>query len=237
MNEERALRLAEPALAADIARFAAAAVRLDPSAVVRLKARANGRVGVWAQTGFDVLAMRSTLGEVRPADIVVDAGELRDSLSAEGAQEVPLGWGFDSSWKGSLPPEEGFAQVDDVPVRELVELAQRGMALVEEHAGPQGPPPSLLDSVVVTATSDDGQGADAPGGLSTEVPLRCVFALTAMGFVTTRTGRLVRAKTDRLAIAGDEMARIRAHPSWLRVDTRFGSVYWRHAGQRLKLAL
>ena len=229
MTDERALRLAEPAAAVDLARFAAAAVRLDPSAVVRLKARTGGRVGAWAQTGFDVLATRSALGEVRPEDVVVDAGELRDSFSAEDAQEVQLGWGFDSSWKGALPPEEGFEQVDDVPVRELVELAQRGMALAEEHAGPQGPPPSLLDSIVVTATSD--------GGLRAQVPLRCVFALTAMGFVTTRTGRPIRAKTDRLAIQGDEVVRIRTHPSWLRVDTRFGSVYWRHADQRLKLAL
>ncbi|EFV12588.1 hypothetical protein [Segniliparus rugosus] len=235
MNEERALQLADAAAAADLSRFAAAAVRLDPSAVVRLKARAGGRVGAWAQTGFDVLATRSAVGEVRPADIVVDAAELRDSLAAEGSREAPLGWGFDSSWKGSLPPEDGFAQVDDVPVRELVDLAQRGMALIEEHAGPQGPPPSLLDSVVVTATSD-GEGPDGEG-LTAQVPLRCVFALTAMGFVTTRTGRPIRAKTDRLAIQGDEVVRIRAHSAWLRLDTRFGSVYWRHAGQRLQLAL
>jgi hypothetical protein len=229
MTEERALRLAEPGAAVDLARFAAAALRLDDAAVVRLKARADGRVGVWAQTGFDVLAMRSTSGEVRPSDIVVDAAGLRDSLSSEDVREVPLGWSFDSSWKGSLPPEGGFSHVDDVPVRELVELAQRGMALIEEHAGPQGPPPSLLDSVVVTASADE----DA----STQVPLRCVFALTAMGFITTRSGRPIRATTDRLAIRDDDVVRIRTHPSWLRVDTRFGSVYWRHADQRVRLSV
>jgi hypothetical protein len=225
MTGERVLTLALPDAAADLARFAAAAVRLDPSAVVRLKTRSDDRVGFWAQTGFDVLATRSAVGAVRPSDVVVDASAFGESLRP-GTAEVQLGWGFDSAWRGALPPEDGFSQVDDVPVRELVDLAQRGMALIEEHSGPEGPPPSLLDSVVVTASSD---------GLIAQVPLRVVFALTAMGFVTTRTGRPIKADTSLLAIRDDEVVRIRVHPSWLRVDTRFGTVYWRPSDQRLKL--
>lgn len=226
---ERELAVVDPQARGDLARFASAAARADPSAVVRLRARTDGRVGAWAQTGFDVLATRSAIGEVRPQDVVVDAVALRDGLDGEGSERVQLGWGFDSAWRGSLPPEQGFTQVDDVPARDLVDLAQRGMAIIEERSGPHGPPPSLLDSVVVTAQSADGTSA--------RVPLRCVFALTAMGFLTTRTGRPVRSDTSLLAIRDDEVVRIRTHPSWLRVDARFGSVYWRHAGQRLTLAV
>lgn len=42
--------------------------------------------------------------------------------------------------------------------------------------------------------------------------MRCVFALTAMGFIPASP-------------AEDEPVRVRALPSWLRLDARFGSVY------------
>ncbi len=44
--------------------------------------------------------------------------------------------------------------------------------------------------------------------------MRCVFALTAMGFVP-ESG------------SAEEMVRVRATPAWLRIDARFGSVYRR----------
>jgi hypothetical protein len=43
--------------------------------------------------------------------------------------------------------------------------------------------------------------------------MRCVFALTAMGFVDPG--------------APDEIVRVRVLPAWLRIDARFGSLFRR----------
>lgn len=86
----------------------------------------------------------------------------------------------------------------------MLELAQRGGELAREHGSAHGPPVSLLDQSVVTV--------DGVGGQQVDVPMRCVFALTAMGFIPASP-------------AEDEPVRVRALPSWLRLDARFGSVY------------
>ena len=49
--------------------------------------------------------------------------------------------------------------------------------------------------------------------------MRCVFALTAMGFLPQSVE----------AIDDDEMIRVRILPAWLRIDARFGSVYRRRS--------
>jgi hypothetical protein len=49
------------------------------------------------------------------------------------------------------------------------------------------------------------------------LPMRCVFALTAMGFLSQSPD----------AIDADEIIRVRILPAWLRIDARFGSVYRR----------
>ncbi|MGC7299062.1 hypothetical protein RA988_21390, partial [Mycobacteroides abscessus subsp. massiliense] len=79
-----------------------------------------------------------------------------------------------------------------------------GGELAREHGSAHGPPVSLLDQSVVTV--------DGAGGRQVDVPMRCVFALTAMGFIPASP-------------AEDEPVRVRALPSWLRLDARFGSVY------------
>ncbi|MUM35336.1 hypothetical protein [Mycolicibacterium sp. CBMA 361] len=107
-----------------------------------------------------------------------------------------------------LPPENGFSHLDDVPARTALELSQRGVELAREHSGPQGPPPSLLDQDVLTVSAGD---------VEVGIPMRCVFALTAMGFVPE-------------PVPEDEVIRVRVHPTWLRIDARFGSVYRRRSG-------
>jgi hypothetical protein len=47
--------------------------------------------------------------------------------------------------------------------------------------------------------------------------MRCVFALTAMGFLPQ----------DADAIDSSEIVRVRILRAWLRIDARFGSVYRR----------
>jgi hypothetical protein len=115
---------------------------------------------------------------------------------------------MDSAWRGALPPDAGFTHLDDVPARLMLDLAQRGSELAKEHAGAQGPPVSLLDQEVIRVSA---------AGESVGVPMRCVFALTAMGFLPPEAD----------AVDSDEVVRVRTLRAWLRIDARFGSVYRR----------
>ena len=202
-EQERGLWL-DTAHHADLATFVERAQRLDDAAVIRLRQRSYGLLAAWTATGFDVLASRVVHGRVRPADISAGADALLRGLAAiDAAGHVDPGFPMDSAWRGALPPETGFVHLDDVPARAVLDLAQRGVELSKEH-GAQGPPVSLLDQEVV--------GVEGPAG-SVGIPMRCVFALTAMGFVAPD--------------AADEIVRVRVLPAWLRIDARFGSVYRR----------
>jgi len=173
-------------------------------------------VVAWVATGFDVLASRVVNGRIKPADLSAGADALSASLTAmDRGGYVDPGFAMDSAWRGALPPETGFVHLDDVPARAVLELAQRGVALAKEHSSAHGPPASLLDQEVVAVSSGD----DSVG-----IPMRCVFALTAMGFLP-QSGSA--AELDPATVATDEIVRVRATPAWLRVDARFGSVYRR----------
>jgi hypothetical protein len=104
-------------------------------------------------------------------------------------------------WQGELPPLSGWSAVDEVPAAELERLSERGLAVARENAGPLGPPASLLDQTVLTV-----HGASGP---AVKVPLRCLFALSGMGF---------------LGEARDDVVRVSAASGWLRLDARYGAV-------------
>ena len=188
----------------DLGTFVGRAVRLDPAALVRLRESA-GRVTAWATTPFDVLVTRSVPGTVDPADVTAPATTLLTALSVERAATVDPGTG--GLWQGLLPPDDGWAVVDTVPSAELERLTERGLALAREHAGPLGPPASLLDQTVLTVSAGDGSLA-AP----VRIPLRCLFALSGMGFLG--------ASSD----GADEIVRVSATTTWLRLDARYGAV-------------
>jgi hypothetical protein len=202
---------------ADLTAFAERAARLDAAAVVRLRTRAPGGFTAWASTGLDVLASRVVAGTVRPDDLSVGADELARGLAAvDSTGYVNPGFPMDSAWRGVLPPDSGFTHLDDVPARLMLDLAQRGGQLAKEHSSAQGPPVSLLDQEVIQVSSAEG---------SVGVPMRCVFALTAMGFLPQSSE----------AVDADEIVRVRVLPAWLRIDARFGSVYRRRGDPVLVL--
>ena len=202
---------------ADLAAFVERAARLDAAAVIRLRVRSGGEFTAWAATGLDVLASRVVGGTVRPDDLSVGADELARGLSAvDSSGYVDPGFPMDSAWRGALPPDSGFAHLDDVPARLMLDLAQRGAQLAKEHGSAQGPPVSLLDQEVIRVSS-----ADASVG----IPMRCVFALTAMGFLPQSSE----------AVDADEIVRVRMLRAWLRIDARWGSVYRRHGDPVLML--
>ncbi len=203
---ERGVWLADTAQAENLGTFVERALRLDEAAVVRLRARGEGVIVAWAATGFEVLAARVVSGRVAPSDLCAGA----DALSRElpGSGRIDPGFSMDSAWRGALPPDNGFSHLDDVPAHAVLELFQRGVELAREHSGPQGPPPSLLDQDVLRVSAGD---------VEVGIPMRCVFALTAMGFVPD-------------PLPENEVVRVRVHPTWLRIDARFGSVYRRRGG-------
>ena len=214
---ERGLWLPDAGQRGDLATFVDRAIRLDNAAVIRLRARSGGSLTAWLATGFNVLASRVVVGTMRPDDLSAGADVLARGLSAANRLGyVDCGFPMDSAWRGALPPESGFAHVDDVPARAVLDLAQRGAQLAREHGSVHGPPVSLLDQEVVRVTSPD---ADVG------VPMRCVFALTAMGFLPQSPE----------AVSADEIVRVRILPAWLRIDARFGSVYRRRGHPALVL--
>jgi hypothetical protein len=201
---------------ADLATFVDNAIRLDDAAVIRLRARSAGLLTAWVATGFEVLASRVVAGKLRPDDLSVGANELARGLSAMDASGyVDPGFAMDSAWRGALPPESGFTHLDDVPAPVLLDLAQQGARLAKEHSSSHGPPVSLLDQEVIQVSSNE---------VSVGLPMRCVFALTAMGF-------LPQSPED-----ADEIIRVRITPAWLRIDARFGSVYRRRGHPALVLS-
>jgi hypothetical protein len=198
------LTVPDPEERGDLGAFVARVVRLDQTAVVRLQARGSGAgstVTAWATTPFDVLATRTVHGELVPTDVTAPAAGLLTALTVERADTVDPGVG--GLWHGDLPPAEGWAPVDDVPAAELERLTERGLAVARENAGPLGPPASLLDQTVLTVS--------APSRPSVKVPLRCLFALSGMGFLG-----------DTGPDAG--VVRVSATGSWLRLDARYGAV-------------
>lgn len=200
------LRFADASERADLGAFTARLVRLDQSAPVRLRA-VRGRVTAWAPTPFEALATRSVAAEMEPDDVTVQGSSLLTALAVDRSAEVDLGpaTGF---WTGTLPPDEGWTRLEDVPARELEALTERGLALAREHGGPLGPPASLLDQTVLTVSGD------VPGKVL--VPMRALFALSGMGFL---------GGADTGAGEGPEpVVRVSATGSWMRLDARFGAV-------------
>ncbi|MBP1821847.1 hypothetical protein [Mycobacterium sp. OAE908] len=221
-SPERGIWLDDATHREDLQTFTERALRLDDAAVIRLRERAGGLVVAWVATGFDVLASRVVHGRLKPNDLSAGADALANGLTAmERDGYVDPGFPMDSAWRGVLPPETGFVHLDDVPARVVLDLAQRGVALAKEHSSSHGPPASLLDQEVVAVSSGDE---------SVGVPMRCVFALTAMGFLPQSAEQL-----DPGTVAADEIVRVRTLPSWLRIDARFGSVYRRRGDPALVL--
>ncbi len=203
------LQLADVAARDDLGAFTARVVRLDQAAAVRLRS-AGGRVTAWAHTPFDVLVTRSVAGSMEPSQQTVPASALLTALAVDRAETVDPGPAH-GLWSGELPPDDGWERIDDVPVAELDGLADRGLALAREHAGPLGPPASLLDQTVLTVSPGGAEPSDLSAGRPVKVPMRVLFAMSGMGFLGDAAGP-------------DPVVRVSATGSWVRLDARYGAV-------------
>jgi hypothetical protein len=211
------LYIPEPAQRDDLAAFTARVVQLDGTSVVRLRGEpgqpgpdGQARVVAWASTPFEVVATRAVRGEVRPADLTVQAGDLLAALAVVRHAEVDPGGRADARWRAELPPSGGWRTVADLPAAELAELADAGLAEARDQAahghghggGSPVPAAELLDRTVRTA---EGNGLRAP------VPLRCLFALSGLGYLVGGDSGAVR-----VSATGDR--------DWVRLDTPDGAV-------------
>ncbi len=186
----------------NLAAFVARVVRLDGAALVRLRERGNGMVEAWATTPFDVLATRSVLGGVTPPDVTVSGNELLAALAVAGGDRMDPGPQRDVMWRSELPTTSAWQLIDELPSRVIADVTERGLAAARDSAGPQGTPPaSLLDQAVLTVSNDN---------LDVRIQLRALFALSGMGF--TGPGEV------------DDVVRVSATGSWMRVDARYGAV-------------
>lgn len=194
------LYIPDPVERADLGVFVARAVRLDSEALVRLRT-ADSRLHAWVATPFDALVTRSVCGGVHPSDLTIKASDLLAAMAVVDETVVDPGQVQDALWRCALPPERGWRAVDQVPAEVLADLADQGAAVVRASAGRHGGRPAdLLDQKVITVSG---------AGLDIGVPLRCLFALSGMGFV---------GKTAA------ETVRVWATDSWLRLDARYGAV-------------
>lgn len=201
------LLVPDPTERDDLGAFVARAVRLDASAAVRLRTRRDGLVDVWVATPFDALVTRAVAGSSEPRDVTVSGSELLAALAVVGGPKLDPGPARDLLWHSALPPVNGWRHVDMVPANVLGEIADRGVVLAREHPGPRGTPPAeLLDQTVLTVSG---------AGLHVKVPLRCLFALSGMGFVVAGEGAASEVQ---------EQVRISATDAWLRMDARYGAV-------------
>lgn len=198
------LRFDDPAERDDLAAFVARAVRLDTQAPVRLRARGEGVVEAWTATPFDVLATRAVRAQITPSDVTVSGNELLAALTVARAAVVDPGPPRDLLWRVELPAQGGWATVDDVPVSVIGELTERGLTVAKDNVGPLGSPPaSLLEQPVLTVSD---------GKIDLKVQMRCLFALAGMGF------------TGAPEAGADDVVRVSATDSWLRMDARFGAI-------------
>ncbi|TWP51312.1 hypothetical protein FKR81_17035 [Lentzea tibetensis] len=194
------LVLADAAERDDLGAFVARAVRLDGQAVVRLRERAGtDLLDAWVATPFDTLATRTVQGKVQPGDVTVAGNDLLTGLAVMRGEVIDPGPAKDLMWRSALPPVDGWLMVDRLPVEIVSKLADEGVAVARENTGPQGTPPaSLLDQTVLTVSGS---------GLDVKIPLRCLFALSGMGF-----------------LGEDGEVRVIATDSWVRIDAKYGAV-------------
>jgi hypothetical protein len=196
------LRVPDPGERDTLAAFVARAVRLDGQSAVRLRQRAPDVVEAWVATPFEVLVTRAVVGEISPADITVSGNELLAALTVAGGERMDPGPARDLLWQSELPASTAWRPVDELPATVVADLTGRGVALARDNVGPHGTPPaSLMDQTVLTVTGEN---------VEIKVPMRCLFALSGMGFVDS-------------SVPGD-VVRVTATDSWMRLDARYGAV-------------
>lgn len=190
------------------------AVSMDPQALLRIRPAAlEGTCDVFISTPLGCATMQRIPGTVAaegtvmaadvPERLRVDPSELTKNMSTD------LGADMSLMWTGSLPPQDGFEWVDNVPAGEIRKAhATMGRENAEASA-PAGIARSLLDQKVVELASEDKKQHVAITG-------RIIAAIGGLG-IAAQPGAQELQKYDFL--------RISVTDSWIRIDALFGTIY------------
>lgn len=160
---------------------------------------------VFVTTPFDCVAARRTAA--LPEGVY--QGQLLIDALPNTSNPLPP-----SAWPGALPPVNGFALRDTVPISQVRKLADEGRSLARQFSGPAGPPRSLLSATVITADAESDQPV--------EVPMSMIFAATSLGLIPGFDAPAHIPRHLRISTLG----------SWTRIDAAYGSIY-RSAGLNL----
>jgi hypothetical protein len=207
---------------ADAAAFLARLTRLDPVAVVRLRAGPADRTTMWARLPWSVLVSRVVAG-AGPGDATVTAAALLAELE-RGSDRLPDR--RDADWRWPLPPERGGRVLERIPATELLRIAASaaGALRAASAGGVAGRAvgerllrDALLDHVAIEVTDD---AAGPPGRV--EVSQRLVQAIVRMGFL---------GHPDR---AADHQVLVRTAGRWVALSAPYGSA-WLLRGNQLAI--
>jgi hypothetical protein len=183
--------------------FLARLVRLDPGAVVRLRAAGDGTVALWARVPWGVLVTRRVPGE-SPADVTVGAEALLSAVT-DGDRQLPPA--RDRDWRWALPPGDGTA-VEVLPAETVHQLGAAAADTLRAGRGRVGERmlrDTLLDHVPIVVSTGDGEIAVRQG---------LVQAVLRMGFTGTN---------------GQDQVTVRTAGTWVGLAAEHGSVWQQNA--------
>jgi hypothetical protein len=190
---------------ADAGAFLARLTRLDPAALVRLRAtQPGGHTQLWARLPWRVLVTRTVRG-AGPAEATVAAAELLAVLAGSG-DGLPAH--RDTEWRWPLPARAGQV-VETVAGGELVRVARAAAgtlrtAITTRRSGERVLRDALLDHVPIVVTDE---------AVRVEVPQRLVQAIVQMGFLGP-TGA-----------GGDESVQVRIAGKWTGLAAPYGTAW------------
>jgi hypothetical protein len=202
---------------ADAEAFLARLLRLDPTAVVRLRPPARAEqapssIVIWARLPFDVLVSRALAADVG-RDVTVRASELLAALGAGRDLPAPR----DADWRWPLPPPAAV-DVEEVPAAEVLRVAAAaadtartalGSGVGGRAVGSRRVRDALLDHVPIVVEA---------GAERVEVRQRLVQAVVRMSFVKP-DGRVM----------------VRRAGAWVGLAGEFGAAWHRPIGESLNL--
>jgi hypothetical protein len=210
----------EDGAAADLAVFATRVARFEAEAVIRIVA--SGKVvGCFAETPFDVLAMRAlALASPLDVDLVVEAGTLAArAVGDRGELELPPPVPA-LRWTTSMPPRSGWTELARLPLADVAgrvadgvaEFRRRGPELAAGSARREG-------RVELEKLADEIWDRE----LAAEVPLRFAHAAESYGFLGGSGGPGSSSSVG----AGSAEVVLRSIGQWWRLDAPHGSILGR----------
>jgi hypothetical protein len=199
-----------PAGRADAGAFLSRLVRLDPNALVRLRAAGSDGLALWAHLPWEVLVTRLVEASgAPPADLTVSAAALSRDIDRPDVPDRR-----DVEWHWRLPPSAGRV-VERIPPDEIRRVAAAAARTLRDagragvggrSVGERALRDALLDHVPIVVEA---------GGSRVEVPQRLVQAVLRMGFLG--------AGTDP---AADQPVAVRVAAGWVGLAAAYGTA-WR----------